>query len=211
MLQAFDTYILAVVADESKKPSIESALVATVKLFLTHPPYKLTYSKISRSTGIPRSTLYYYFGSKVEGMLTESARFALKKFLHLETVDVELKTHSSWEAFQEKRLLSAIEQVDQSPWAPRVYMMFRDDAGPIGDVARELEGEYLKEMTRVWKYYHPDKAMNHDLEVVAHSLKMGFLWGMAVQLTDQSKKGKLSNPREFVIKLTALIEELLRS
>lgn len=194
----------------AKKVSIEEALVQVVKLFLVHPPYKLTYSKISRVTKIPRSTLYYYFGSKVESMLTEAVRHSLKLFLHLDTLDDELRQFSSWQAMQEHRLLEAMQQVESAPWAPRVYMLFRDDPGTIGKAARDVEAEYLKQMARAWKYYHPKGAMNTELEVVANALKMGLLWGLSVQITDISKKkGRIANPQALVKQMTTLISSVL--
>ncbi|HVJ66271.1 MAG TPA: TetR/AcrR family transcriptional regulator [Bdellovibrionota bacterium] len=195
----------------ARKVTIEEALVQVVKLFLVHPPYKLTYSKISRVTKIPRSTLYYYFGSKVESLLTEAVRHSLKLFLHLDSLDDALKKNRSWDEFQENRLLQAMQQVQGSPWAPRVYMLFRDDPGAIGKAAREVETTYLKQMAKAWKYYHPREPMNEDLEIVANALKMGLLWGLSVQLSGLAGKKPLAHPEAISRQLTSLIKLVLRS
>jgi AcrR family transcriptional regulator len=195
----------------AKKVSIEEALVQVVKLFLVHPPYKLTFSKISRVTKIPRSTLYYYFGSKVESLLTEAVRHSLKLFLHLDSLDDELKKFSKWEDMQTHRLLEAMSQIEKSPWAPRVYMLFRDDSGPIGKAAREVEALYLKQMAKTWKYYNPKEPINENLEVVANAMKMGLLWGLSVQMSDHSGKGTIQNPKSIAKQLTQLVAQLLRS
>ncbi len=192
-----------------KKVTIEEALVQVVKLFLVQPPYKLTFSKISRVTKIPRSTLYYYFGSKVESLLTEAVRHSLKLFLHLDTLDAELKQFSKWEDMQIHRLLQSMKQVELSPWAPRVYMLFRDDSGPIGKAAREVEAQYLKQMAKTWKYYHPKDPMNDNLEVVANALKMGLLWGLSVQVSDHGGKG-VDDPKALATQLTRMIAGVLR-
>jgi AcrR family transcriptional regulator len=193
-----------------RKLTIEEALVQVVKLFLVHPPYKLTFSKISRVTKIPRSTLYYYFGSKVESLLTEAVRHSLKIFLHLGSLDDELKKFSKWEDMQTHRLVSAMEQVKNSPWAPRVYMLFRDDHGPIGKAAREVEADYLKQMAKCWKYYHPRDPMNENLEVVANALKMGLLWGISVQISEFETVANPTPPETVARQLTKLIGEMLR-
>ena len=122
-----------------KRHAMEEALIKVVKLFLVHPPYKLTYSKISRVTKIPRSTLYYYFGSKVESLLTEAVRYAVKVFLRLETLDDEIKRFSTWRELQVHRLVAAMGQVEAAPWAPRIYVLFREDPGVIGIAAREVD------------------------------------------------------------------------
>ena len=157
--------------------NIEKLLVKTVKLFLKHPPHTLTYSKISRLTKTPRSTLYYYFGNDVSNLLIEATRFSLNRFFIIENPKSEYVKFSNWEDFQTARLSFALKRVKAFPWAPRVYLMFRDDQGPIGKAVRKIESKYLDTMEQAWRYYHPGQRYNKKNEIIASSLKIGLLWG----------------------------------
>lgn len=192
-----------------QRHSIEEALLQVVKLFLVQSPYKLTYSKISRATKIPRSTLYYYFGSKVESLLTEAVRYSLRLFFRLDSLDDEMKRFSKWEDLQVHRMTEAMQQVQVAPWGPRVYMLFRDDPGVIGKAAREVETKYLKLMQKTWKHYHPNAQMNEHLDFVTSALKIGLLWGISVHVTDRANKGTIPDPRPIAVHLTQLIDQIL--
>lgn len=195
-----------------KRINLDKLLLDTVKIVTKHPPQTLTYSKLSRFLKVPRSTLYYYFGKDVYNLINESARFAMKKFTVLDKHQ-DYKSHATWKDYQVARLQRAIELIQKNPWAPRMFFRYRDDQSSIGNTIRKAEKEYLYFMREVWMYFHKGKAPNEENEMLAASLKLGYLWGISVGvsplLSNRPNANPLSGYDGLNKKVATLIEDFL--
>lgn len=196
-----------------KRINLDKLLLDTVKIVTKHPPQTLTYSKLSRFLKVPRSTLYYYFGKDVYNLINESARFAMKKFTVLDTLQ-DYRSFPTWEAYQVARLKRGIELIHKNPWAPRMFFRYRDDQSSIGATIRKAEKDYLYFMREVWTYFHKGKAPNEENEMLAASLKLGYLWGISVGVSPLLSNRPNTNPiaghDSLNKKLATLIEEFMK-
>jgi hypothetical protein len=140
-------------------------------------PKDLTYSKISRFTGVPRPTLYYYFGNTVENLVGEAVRYGTKVFLQLYEMG-EDGSSPDWNTLQYKRMVRSLRLVREYPWSPSLYLRYRNDQGAVGKTIREVEHHYLQEVAQLWKKMHGKAA---DLDVVKYSgaLKLGLFFALA--------------------------------
>ena len=190
----------------SNRVDLDKVLLKTVQLVVRHPPHQLTYSKISRLIGTPRSTLYYYFGKNVWSLIEEAARFGMKKYALIEK-ETDFKKYKNWKEFQNYRLNKALDMVEKNPWAPRLYFRFRDDPSSIGQIIRRTETEYLNEMRVIWCHFHGGQKPRSENEKIATALKLGFLWGYAVEIAQS--KGPNFDRKKIVKKISVLLETLL--
>lgn len=172
---------------KKKRLDLEDLLTRIVSLLYTYAPNELSFSKVSRLTGVPRSTLYYYFGNSFSSLLQESAKFAMKEFVQLNTIE-EDRTEKSWEDFQRKRFKLAIETAAKYPWGPKVYFRFREDRGPIGEVIREIESQFFQKTRESWRHYHSQGSENPCFEKIVGSMKLGVLFGVATIISDGDAK-----------------------
>ncbi len=161
-----------------QKLDLDALLTKIVELLLRHSPQELSFSRVSRLTRVPRSTLYYYFGSSREAMIEQAVKFWMEKFVQLMTL-TKTSDYSDWESFQEARLKSSTQLVQKYPWAPHLYFRYRNDPGKLGDRIRQIEIEYVNRLASSWKNYAGKPA---DVLAVRLSsyLKLGLLWGLAV-------------------------------
>lgn len=142
-------------------------------------PKDLTYSKISRFTGVPRPTLYYYFGNRVESLVDESVRFGMKAFLQIYQIGEDADV-SDWPTLQCRRMNRSLRLIRNFPWGPGLYFRYRTDAGAVGRTIREIEGQYLKEMAAIWKRLH-GKAPDPELLVLSSAFKLGLFFALTVE------------------------------
>ena len=202
---------------ESKKKrlDLEDLLTRIVSLLYTYAPNELSFSKVSRLTGVPRSTLYYYFGNSFSSLLQESAKFAMKEFVQLNSIE-EDRAESTWEDFQRKRFKLAIETAAKYPWGPKVYFRFREDRSPLGDVIRDIETQFFVKTRESWRHYHQQGSEDLNLEKIVGSLKLGVLFGIASVISDSNTNAQnlLADTQKIdciVNAVTKCTEELFRA
>lgn len=191
--------------------NLDRLLLDTVKVVTKHPPHTLTYSKLSRFLKVPRSTLYYYFGKDVYNLLNEATRFAMKKFTVLDKMQ-EYRTFPNWQNYHAARFRRVVEIVQKNPWAPRLYFRYRDDQSSIGNAVRKAEKEYLAFSKEVWMHFHNGKAPSEDFEGLAAALKLGFLWGISLDVSPGLANPGSASPvaDKLISRITALMEEFLK-
>jgi AcrR family transcriptional regulator len=193
------------VAAPRKKLNVDKVLTQIVALG-RYPVAALSFSRVSQLTGIPRSTLYYYFGNSKEGMLAEAIRFGMKGYVQLISLEKKnRRQYADWQSFQRARLRIAAATVRKYPWAPTVYFRFRGEAGVLGEAVREIEMRYARELGETWKTYHPGRIPDESAIRLSAFIKLGFLWGLA---TDQDYwyrqigKKKLAKVLDSITELT---------
>lgn len=160
----------------TKKLNLDQLLVQIVELLTRHSPQSLSFSKVSRLTGVPRSTLYYYFGSSREKMIAEAVRFGMQAFVQLTAL--ERGDQKTWDSFNKERLLRAVEIIRKYPWSAGLYFRYRNDQSQLGENIREIEAKYITKMRERWGNFHGKPA---DLMATrsASYLKLGLFWGLA--------------------------------
>ena len=199
--------------DKKARLDLEYTMVKIISLLMRHTPHELTMSKISRFVNVPRSTLYYYFGKDVPSLISEAARFAMKQFVQADTLE-DFKSFATWKDYQYHRLSATVALVQRFPWATRLYFRYRDDPGVMGKTIREVEEEWVKGQRKALKYY--SASINHETryEKIAGSVKLGFLWSIAILAEEKGKNKTLFEPKEFeylVGKVADLCSEFLES
>ncbi|NCN27448.1 TetR/AcrR family transcriptional regulator, partial [bacterium] len=148
-----------------QKFDLDETRIKVIELLLRHQPHDLSFSKVSRFTGVPRSTLYYYFGSNFKDLLDDAVTFGISKFTQIETID-DYKSYDSWEKFQFARLKRAVTQIRLYPWAPLLFMRFRIDNGALGENIRLMEKKFLRGHRQVWKHFHKNEANTSNERLV---------------------------------------------
>lgn len=196
----------------TRKPklNLDQVMIRMIELLLRHDPQTLNYSKISRFIGVPRATLYYYFGSNLNKTFEEIARFGFKHFAQMETLD-KASSFKSWEDYQNKRLEMACSVVTEFPWAPRLYFRYRESQNSISAVIRDMEKKYLAGIRSAWKHFHKSDP-NRNYEQISSSVKLGFLFGLALEVAekrDHFYEIPLENRRKLIQKLNNLCTEFL--
>jgi AcrR family transcriptional regulator len=196
------------------KLDLDSVLRRVVELFLTHPPHTLTFSKVSRFTGVPRSTLYYYFGNRFANVIAEAVKFGMHAFVQLLSLEAETqkgqKSFKNWQEFQENQFRSALEIITEYPWATATYFRYRGDQGIVGKEAREIETRYLKAFGEAWKLYKGYEADEVNLRLAVY-LKLGTLYGFSMEKefwqSTQKKRSLDEISRKVTQQVTTLLEE----
>jgi AcrR family transcriptional regulator len=159
-----------------KKLDLENLYGRVLALVVRHSPSEMTYSKIARLTGVPRPTLYYYFGKSTESLFREALRYGMKRFVLMFEFD-RGSEYPDWNSFQKDRLVAAFHFVQRFPWAPALYFKYRNHPGEYGKEIREIEKHYLMRMAEVWQRHNKTKPDEKTLRITAY-LKLGVLWGM---------------------------------
>jgi AcrR family transcriptional regulator len=159
-----------------KKLDLEQLYGKVLALVVRHSPSEMTYSQIARLTGVPRPTLYYYFGKSTESLFREALRYGMKRFVLMYEFDREI-TFPDWKSFQKDRLLAAFQFVQRFPWAPALYFRYRNHPGEWGQEIRVIEKSYLKRMAEIWKRLNKTDVDESTLRITAY-IKVGVLWGM---------------------------------
>jgi hypothetical protein len=170
-----------------KKLDVDHLLTGVLSHLLHHNPYKLTFSRVSKLTQVPRPTLYYYFGNSPKTLLTEAVKFGMKSFVRLQSFE-KPNQHKDWESFQRARLHSVIRLVKRQPWAPALYFQYRMNAGEWGAAIREVEDDYIRKFSEAWKRYH-GKLPDERAVRMGGYLKLGLLFGLALDADIWLKPG----------------------
>lgn len=109
-------------------------------------------SELSRSSGITRSLIYYYFGKSKEEILREAV-----KLVGEELFGLNANRMAMWEQGNiGQSILATRELMLKSPQVMAFYVVHRTAQGEIGEAIRTLEREYL---AKISKYFSgADKA-----------------------------------------------------
>ncbi len=161
-----------------KKLDLDALLAKIVELLSRHHPNELSFTRVSRLTHIPRSTLYYYFGNSKEAMIEEAVKFGMENFVQLLTLN-KSKDLPNWEIFQKARFHQATQFIHDYPWGPSLYFRFRNDPGKIGQRIRQIENEYVRKSKETWAAYTDSQCNLHAVRLASY-LKLGLLWGLGV-------------------------------
>ncbi|MEN9723952.1 MAG: hypothetical protein RJB38_1938 [Pseudomonadota bacterium] len=163
--------------DPRAKLDLDIVYQKVLNALLRIDPRGLNYSKISRFTGVPRPTLYYYFGNRVEGLVEEAARYGMKIFLQIYELDRD-RSVTDWQTLQYHRMLRSLRLIRDYPWGPGLYFRYRNDHGPIGQTIRSVEAQYFQDLNLLWKQIH-GKAADLDLLKLNGALKLGLFFGFS--------------------------------
>jgi hypothetical protein len=194
-------------ATKRKKLDVDNLLTGVLSHLLHHNPYKLTFSRVSKLTQVPRPTLYYYFGNSPKNLLSEAVKYGMKAFVRLQTLE-KPTNHPDWASFQKDRLRSVIKLVKRQPWAPALYFQYRMNAGEWGTAIREVEDDYIRKFSEAWKRYH-GKAPDERAVRMGAYMKLGLLFGMALDADMWLKPGNEKTIDELVEKFNALATEVV--
>ncbi len=161
------------------KLDMDVFLSKVVSLLERHPPSRLSFSTIARLTGVSRPTLYYYFGKSREALLSEAVKHAMKAYVQLSGLQRGERMKKGWEEFQTARLRRIVGLIRRNAWAPSLYIRYRDEAGVLGKVVREIETQYAAELAARWAELNGGKAPDGAALRISSYLKIGMLWGIA--------------------------------
>lgn len=165
-----------------KKLDLNPVYLEVSKLLLVKNPEQISFSIVAKKTKVPRTTLYYYFNSKIESLLTESIRFVMKDFMQLWGLSNEEgiagSTATTWSQVQKEKFQKAVELISKSPDAIQLYLRYCDHPSYIGDEIRYIEKLYLKSGEKDWERFHA-KPLEPRLQALMAQLKVGVLWGLA--------------------------------
>lgn len=159
-----------------KKMNVEAFFAKLLELLCRHSPESLSYSKISRWTGVSRTTIYYYFGSSLDNLMREAVMTGARLFLQLEK-NQDFGKFTDYASFQRAVVDDSHELVERNPWAPILYLRYRHDPGLIGVAVREVEDAYFKEQARAFRHFVGRDPDFRRLRLTAY-LKIGVLYGL---------------------------------
>ncbi len=165
------------------KPKISFELLYenVLGLIRHHKPEAINYSKISRASGIPRPTLYYYFGKEPDALIEESLRFGMSVLTQIYQDDTHSLSAKTWGEYHHARFYMALKLVMKHPWAIPLYLRYRNQPGRFQKSIKNIEDRYLERMSAQFKK-QVGKAADPERLRLAGYLKIGFFWGMT---TDQ--------------------------
>jgi AcrR family transcriptional regulator len=187
-----------------QKLDLDRLLVRIVEQLAEHEPSSLGFSKLAKLLDVPRTTLYYYFGSSLQKLHVEAARHGLKLFFGVFNAAPAKDDAPGWEGYQRARFNNTAQIVERYPWGPFLYFKYVHEKGPLGETLREWQATYLKTFAQRWKDMMGEPADPLGVKVLA-AIKMGLLFGMAAD-------PELRQHRELCVDIVArLSEELMRS
>lgn len=165
-----------------KKLDLNPIYLEVSKLLLVKNPEQISFSIVAKKTSVPRTTLYYYFNSKIESLLTESIRFVMKDFMQLwgahNQEESVASTATAWPQVQREKFQKAVDLISKSPDAIKLYLRYCDHPSFIGEEVRYIEKLYLKSGGMDWERFHA-KPLEPRLQALMAQLKVGVLWGLA--------------------------------
>jgi AcrR family transcriptional regulator len=192
-----------------KKLNLEQFLGKVLGLLSKHAPSDLSYSQLSRLTGVPRPTLYYYFGKDQAKLFEEAVKFGMKAFMQLYRFDEDLGRFTDWRSFQQARIHEAILLVGRHPWAPGLYFRYRNHPGKWGKMIRDAEDLYCRQLGKVWEGFHGKTPDPKSIRLSGY-LKLGVLWGVAAEreswFEGQSEKSLLELSTQITDLITPCFE-----
>jgi AcrR family transcriptional regulator len=196
-----------VVNTPRKKLDLNPIYLEVSKLLLFKNPEQISFSLVSQRTKVPRTTLYYYFDSKIESLLTESIRYTMKDFMQLWSSEpmIEITPATTWQEIQKIKFQKVVELISKSPEAIRLYLRYCDHPSFLGDEVRYIEKLYLATGAKDWDRLH-SKPLEPRLQSLLAQIKVGILWGLAGR--ENHWKGQEEKLVETCVKLFSLFEML---
>jgi hypothetical protein len=194
-------------ASKRKKLDVDGLLTGVLSHLLHHSPYKLTFSRVSKLTKVPRPTLYYYFGNSPKNLLSEAVKFGMKSFVRLQSLEKPTE-HADWSSFQKDRLRAVIKLVKRQPWAPALYFQYRMNAGEWGAAIREVEDDYVQKFSDAWKRYFGNTPDERAVRMSGY-IKLGLLFGLALDSEIWLKPGNEKAIEELIEKFSELTTQVI--
>ncbi len=185
-----------------KRLDLDTLLLNIIRLMERHDPQELTFSKVSRLAGVPRSTLYYYFGNDKETMFVEAVRHGLKIFFGVFDEGLPRKA-GDWESYQTELFGNAVRIVKEYPWVPLFYFRFYGYPGKIGATVKEFQDAYIKNFGSRWKALTGQSADPMNVKLLA-GLKAGLLFTLSV---DRESKARSDEVVQMAVKLSRSLLE----
>lgn len=142
---------------ESNDDKYNCILNATLKLESLKGHMKWTMADLSRSSGIGRTLIYYYFGKSKDEIVGESVRGIARNVFAL---DGERSRAFSKNSVKQS-ILHAREFVFQCPHALEFYFRWRGTATYMGEILRDTEAAYFKKLEKV-----AGKLKKHEREAI---------------------------------------------
>lgn len=190
-----------------KKLDLNPVYLEVSKLLLVKNPEQISFSIIAKKTKVPRTTLYYYFNSKIESLLMESIRFIMKDFMQLWNSEdqKDYSTATTWPQIQKVKFQKAVDLISKSPDAIKLYLRYCDHPSFIGDEVRYMEKLYLKSGGKDWERFHVNP-LEPRLQSLMAQLKVGVLWGLAGR--ENHWKDQEEKLAETCVKIFSVFEDL---
>ena len=189
-----------------KKLDLKPIYIEVIKLLIHKNPEQISFSLVARKTNVPRTTLYYYFGSNVEDLILEAVKYSMKEFMQLweDQSHRTTQNHKSWQELQERKFFDAIQLVSESPWFLKLYFRYCGHFSYVGDEIRRVEKVYLAATDKDWHRFHKSK-LKPQFQYLLSQLKIGVLWGLLGQ--DNQWKGQERLLASYCSRLFARIED----
>lgn len=184
--------------------NIDQVYEKLLPLLARHSPDSLSFSKISRWVGVPRSTLYYYFGNDLQVLILEAVKTGAKSFVQSSFIK-NYTDFASYYEFQRHVVEQSYKFVRKYPYAPFLYLRYRSEPGNLGVEVRRIEGTYFQKHAEAWTYFHKTKADPLVLRLMSY-LKIGVLYGLE---TDQDtwfapkNEAQLKHLMDYMAKVTS--------
>lgn len=162
-----------------KKLDLNPIYREVAQLLLHKNPEQISFSLVAKKTKVPRTTLYYYFDSKIESLIMESVRFTMKEFMQLwEDPSAGMAPPiTSWEQLQKYKFHKAVALIEKSPSILQLYFRYCGHPSYVGHEIRHIEKLYLQTTSADWNRFHPT-SLNVPLQHLMAQLKVGILWGL---------------------------------
>lgn len=170
-------------AKKKTKLNLDPIYTEISKLLLTKNPEQISFSMVSRITKVPRTTLYYYFNSKIENLIIESVRFSMKTLMQLWDPSPEssptalTQDFKTWDELQMFKFEEAIKLTLESPWILRLYFRYCRDNNYIGKEIRFIKDSYLHSNNNLRSKFKED-TLNLKAQLYVSNIKLGILWGL---------------------------------
>jgi hypothetical protein len=194
-------------APAKPKLSLKEINAKIVEMMTRHSPFGLTFSNVSRWTKVPRSTLYYYYGSSKQKMVEAAIEASLKKLMVLD-LEVRFEDAPTWEDYQFLLLARATTIVQKFPWAPELYFRYRSDQGYIGDLVRKIEERYFQDRAQGWMHYFPHEKPTWESLRMSSVMKLGMLYGLCLDPDHWLAENHTEKRKKMISILTNLVREL---
>lgn len=169
-----------------------------------HSPATLTFSQISRHTGVPRATLYYYFGNSRANLVKEAIRLGMGQFVLQERAS-GFAEFSSWRAWQADRMARSLLWMKKYPWIIDLYFKHRGMPGEFGELIRDFEGRYMKMTLEGWKHFKRAEPSPESFYFAAY-LKLGLFYGFSHDA--RRWKGRRALTHRYLGQFVELLEVL---
>jgi len=198
--------------DSIKKPklALDQLNAKIVDMLNRHSPMDLTFSKVSRWTSVPRSTLYYYYGNSREKMIQASVIAAVTDFLGLQSRR-PITDFNDWISYQSYLLEKAARLIERYPWAPELYFRFRTDPNYIGQAVRDIEEKYFMERFQGWEYFHPNEKPEWEAMRMVAVLKLGMLYIFQIDSDLWAGETHVKKRGKMIEEMTKFLHQMLKT